>query len=522
MADGGTLDGAEALRAGADAPAAAAGAVRRALGRAPMLVYGDPDADRGRPREARRHRARRCGKREAMAGGDRAARRAGRGVHRGGRTGAGRRRRGVRGARRARRPFAGAATPRSCSWRASPRAVRSSWNSGFARFGPVPSGMPGALRAALPDTLAGEARGRLRLLRAVPGSLPGGGAGGGLAIRSADQGGRHPQHRRGARRAGGGGGRRAAAGHPAPVGHPFRRELSLTEELEAELLADPAAVFAVADEGPGLSGSSFGAVADFLERRGVAPGRVHFFPSHGGPPGPQASPAPPRALDGGASARGGVRRAGPARAGPRRAPAFLMGRPIWSALGGRPVGGDLRRLVAPAPLCARSRLAARPRPSGAPQIPAAGRRQALAAEIRRPRTRGRAQAGACARRSHAAGAAPAVAGYRHGFLLEEWVEGARPLDHEGWTQCAPRRARRALPRPPRAALPGRPWARSVARGTPRHGAAQHRGSPGRGMGPLPGAPDGGARRLRGPAPPDRDGQPAARLGMAGPPGRRAC
>jgi hypothetical protein len=74
-----------------------------------------------------------------------------------------------------------------------------------------------------------------------------------------------------------------------PVGHPFRRDLALSRDFAAELLADPTADFAIADEGPGLSGSSFGCVADFLETAGVEPQRIHFFPSHRGAPGPQAS-----------------------------------------------------------------------------------------------------------------------------------------------------------------------------------------------------------------------------------------
>ncbi|HEX8663787.1 MAG TPA: hypothetical protein VF744_07130 [Beijerinckiaceae bacterium] len=75
-----------------------------------------------------------------------------------------------------------------------------------------------------------------------------------------------------------------------PAGHPFRRELRLSDDLAADLLSVPAAEFAIIDEGPGLSGSSFGCVADFLEDRGVARDRIHFFPSHPGPPGPEASP----------------------------------------------------------------------------------------------------------------------------------------------------------------------------------------------------------------------------------------
>ena len=61
--------------------------------------------------------------------------------------------------------------------------------------------------------------------------------------------------------------------------------------LSTRLLGDPAAIFAVVDEGPGLSGSSFGAVADWLETHGVDRGRIRFYPGHGGEPGAQAAPA---------------------------------------------------------------------------------------------------------------------------------------------------------------------------------------------------------------------------------------
>ena len=75
-----------------------------------------------------------------------------------------------------------------------------------------------------------------------------------------------------------------------PFGHPFQREVALTETAEAALLADPATRFAVVDEGPGLSGSSFNAVVDFLEARGVPLERVHLFPGHAGAPGHAAEP----------------------------------------------------------------------------------------------------------------------------------------------------------------------------------------------------------------------------------------
>lgn len=76
-----------------------------------------------------------------------------------------------------------------------------------------------------------------------------------------------------------------------PIGHPFVRRVEVSDALSRLLLADPQVDFALVDEGPGLSGSSFGGVADWLVVRGVAPEKIHFFPSHMGDPGPEASQA---------------------------------------------------------------------------------------------------------------------------------------------------------------------------------------------------------------------------------------
>lgn len=73
-----------------------------------------------------------------------------------------------------------------------------------------------------------------------------------------------------------------------PFGDPYDRQISLDAELEHALLdGDPH--FIVVDEGPGHSGSSFGAVADWLRSRGVPMERIAFVPSHAGGPGPAAS-----------------------------------------------------------------------------------------------------------------------------------------------------------------------------------------------------------------------------------------
>src|SRR5215207_5988344 len=55
-----------------------------------------------------------------------------------------------------------------------------------------------------------------------------------------------------------------------PVGDPFRRKVLVDSTIETLLFEQPdGAQFAIADEGPGLSGSSFGAVIDLLIAHGV-------------------------------------------------------------------------------------------------------------------------------------------------------------------------------------------------------------------------------------------------------------
>ncbi|TPG53368.1 hypothetical protein EAH89_16595 [Roseomonas nepalensis] len=207
-----------------------------------------------------------------------------------------------------------------------------------------------------------------------------------------------------------------------PVGHPFHREVRLSANLAANLLADPAARLAVVDEGPGLSGSSFGAVLDALGARGVEERRIHLLPSHGGAPGPQAGEA--------ARARWG-------RLARHPAPVdrFLLdpaaGLPAWAAARLGPAeapleevsGGGWRRRRFPDP-------AAWP-----PVHPYLERRKFLhrsggATWLLKFVGLGRhgEEAAALARRLHGAGFTPPVAGLLHGFLAERWEEGARPLD----------------------------------------------------------------------------------------------
>lgn len=64
-----------------------------------------------------------------------------------------------------------------------------------------------------------------------------------------------------------------------PQGHPFQRELSLSEEMRRALAPRQRAYYLVVDEGPGLSGSSFASVAEALTALGVADERIVFLPA---------------------------------------------------------------------------------------------------------------------------------------------------------------------------------------------------------------------------------------------------
>ncbi len=72
-----------------------------------------------------------------------------------------------------------------------------------------------------------------------------------------------------------------------PRGHPFAREVRVSPALERRLDPRRERSVVVVDEGPGISGSSFGAVADWFEDRGAQ--HVVFLPGHRGDLGPVAS-----------------------------------------------------------------------------------------------------------------------------------------------------------------------------------------------------------------------------------------
>lgn len=75
-----------------------------------------------------------------------------------------------------------------------------------------------------------------------------------------------------------------------PVGHPFRRDFNLRADLLADLTAEAQRFRAIVDEGPGLSGSSIGGLADLLERHDVPPERIIYCPGHRGALGKEAAP----------------------------------------------------------------------------------------------------------------------------------------------------------------------------------------------------------------------------------------
>jgi hypothetical protein len=86
----------------------------------------------------------------------------------------------------------------------------------------------------------------------------------------------------------------AALGAPPPVsvrpvGHPFARRISAAPDLIGRWLLIKAASYAIVDEGPGLSGSSFHAVVSWLLDQGVDLDRIHLFPSHRNGPGGKAT-----------------------------------------------------------------------------------------------------------------------------------------------------------------------------------------------------------------------------------------
>lgn len=202
-----------------------------------------------------------------------------------------------------------------------------------------------------------------------------------------------------------------------PVGAPFGRILRTAPALRQALLARPD--IAIVDEGPGLSGSSFGSVADLLEDAGAAPARLVFFPSHGGAPGAEASERHARRWQ--AARRHacdfdimGLDRPETAQ-GLDRWFADLVGEPLepLADLAGGRWRAHRRFDVAPPvwPLLERRKYLMRTA-SGEWLLKFAGLGPGSAGKLAR------------ARRLHAAGLAPEPLALRHGFLIERWHRDA--------------------------------------------------------------------------------------------------
>jgi hypothetical protein len=171
-----------------------------------------------------------------------------------------------------------------------------------------------------------------------------------------------------------------------PRGDPFAR----TVELPPGAI-EHGAHYVIVDEGPGLSGSSFGSVADALESHGVPLDRIAFLPSHGGDLGPQASAA---------------HRSRWARA--QRVPAH--GDLPWLA----DIFGPIEEVVATDPWERRKFLGRSAGERVLIKFAGLGRIGERKLEM--------------ARALHAAGFAPEPLDLVHGFLVELWCEDAKPLD----------------------------------------------------------------------------------------------
>lgn len=213
-----------------------------------------------------------------------------------------------------------------------------------------------------------------------------------------------------------------------PGGHPFARTLSLGVRMTGKLLVAADAtgtrrpLFAIVDEGPGLSGSSFGAMADWLEEHGVSPEQIVFFPSHRGPLGPRASERHRQRWE---TARKYVVEfeelfLGPGAAWPLE---------LWVQDLTGPAEGPLEDLGA-----GRWREKLFPKKSRPPAHLQQERRKYLLKAGGKTWLLKFAGLGRYGREKlelaselEKGGFIPPVAGLRHGFLVGPWLEGARPL-----------------------------------------------------------------------------------------------
>ncbi len=310
------------------------------------------------------------------------------------------------------------------------RAIETSWTSGFRRLPRLPLDRVTTLSAdALPETIRMRRAEGYAFYAVYPEAYL-------MAARAAAAHAAGPRHVIGIRSIGAGLAAivAAATGSPRPAtvrprGNPSRRELKVDPGLSAEWSSSSRARIAVVDEGPGLSGSSFGAVLDLLEDRGVSTERIECFPSHHGELGAAASP---RHRERWSQVRRHVVDVRALLVHPTT-PEHDLARWIAELVG--PLTAPLEDLSAGAWRARRFSDEARWPASVTYQ-----ERRKLLARTRSAMWLARfvglgrdgEHALARARELHAVGMTPEVAGLCHGFLIERWREDTRPLDLGGF------------------------------------------------------------------------------------------
>lgn len=301
--------------------------------------------------------------------------------------------------------------------------IAASWASGFTEASTVPSALSALARLPLP-AFARMRRAEGHALYAV---YPEAYLVAAAAARTARPG---PRRVIGVRCIGTGLAAMVATATEAPLpvtvrttGDPYRRQVVVTPELAREWTDDPTATVAIVDEGPGLSGSSFGAVGDMLEQHGVT--RIECFASHAGELGPFALPRH--------------------RERWRKTPRYVVDVDrliVHTTASVHALARWVAELVGPlvAPLDDVSAGAWRERRFGEaeawpPSVIHHERRKWLAHTAHATwlvkfvglgRTGERALARA--RTLHAARLGPEIAGLCHGFLIQRWLDEAPPLD----------------------------------------------------------------------------------------------
>jgi hypothetical protein len=205
-----------------------------------------------------------------------------------------------------------------------------------------------------------------------------------------------------------------------PTGHPFDRRLAVrTDALD---WVESGARIVIADEGPGLSGSSFAAAWRMARGAGVPDERIAFLPSHHGMPGPEASDAVKAAWAGRTRATvtfddaigiTRLRRWVETLIGPLEAPLADITGGRWRALRDEPA--ECWPMADPV----RERLKFLATAGGVRWlVKFAGLGDEAARKLARARTLADA------------GLGPRTAGIVHGFIVQQWAEG-RPVAERG-------------------------------------------------------------------------------------------